>query len=547
MVGFDEGGVVRRVLLAVVFAALAAVGGLGASFAPSGSVAARPKPAIGIHKIKHVIVIMQENRSFDQLFRHVSRRRRHPAMANGSSDGVRAEPGHGQVRQAVPRHARSERRRPARPGERDRRHQRRQDGRLRRERRAAKRKGCTERPEQPDLLSTCDSPTSWATTTRATSRTTGRTRETSCCRITCSSRTRPGACPRTCSWSRSGPPKCTNANDPISCTNALAEPGLPPGRQQRSRGRVPPNYAWTDLTYLLHKRQVSWGYYVFSGTEPDCEDDAMICESRHARTRRHRASGTRCRTSTRCSSDDQTQNIVSVVRELQRREERERCPRSSWIDPTGSVSEHPPGTGQRRARRTSPGSSTPPCAGPTGSRRRSSSPGTTGAASTTTSCRRRVDAERLRPARPRARHQPVRTQGYIDHQTLSFDAYVKFIEDDFLDGQRLDPKTDGRPDPRPDVRERARRPRQPREGFRLHPKTSTAHDPERAPTHRSALNPPVRADQRALSALAATWLGVAHECFDFIEPREPGLAQGQLAGMRRFQVGTTPSCCMKLN
>ena len=48
---------------------------------------------------------------------------------------------------------------------------------------------------------------------------------------------------------------------------------------------------------------------------------------------------------------------------------------------------------------------------------------------------------------------PYAKQGYIDHQTLSFDAYDKFIEDDFLDGQRLDPKTDGRPDPRPDVRE----------------------------------------------------------------------------------------------
>ncbi|MDA8146944.1 MAG: hypothetical protein M0Z27_12915, partial [Thermaerobacter sp.] len=42
-----------------------------------------------------------------------------------------------------------------------------------------------------------------------------------------------------------------------------------------------------------------------------------------------------------------------------------------------------------------------------------------------------------------------------DHQTLSFDAYLKFIEDDFLHGRRLDPKTDGRPDPRPDVRENA--------------------------------------------------------------------------------------------
>src|SRR5207244_7157099 len=38
----------------------------------------------------------------------------------------------------------------------------------------------------------------------------------------------------------------------------------------------------------------------------------------------------------------------------------------------------------------------------------------------------------------------------------SFDAYLKFIEDDFLHGQRLNTKTDGRPDPRPDVRERAK-------------------------------------------------------------------------------------------
>ncbi|MBV9798222.1 MAG: hypothetical protein JO039_09275 [Solirubrobacterales bacterium] len=48
---------------------------------------------------------------------------------------------------------------------------------------------------------------------------------------------------------------------------------------------------------------------------------------------------------------------------------------------------------------------------------------------------------------------PYAKQGMIDHQTLSHDAYSKFIEDDFLGGARLDPATDGRPDPRPDVRE----------------------------------------------------------------------------------------------
>jgi phospholipase C len=48
---------------------------------------------------------------------------------------------------------------------------------------------------------------------------------------------------------------------------------------------------------------------------------------------------------------------------------------------------------------------------------------------------------------------PYARRGYIDHQTLSFDAYAKFIEDDFLSSSRLDPATDGRPDPRPTVRE----------------------------------------------------------------------------------------------
>jgi phospholipase C len=48
---------------------------------------------------------------------------------------------------------------------------------------------------------------------------------------------------------------------------------------------------------------------------------------------------------------------------------------------------------------------------------------------------------------------PYAKRGYIDHQTLSSDAYLKFIEYDFLDGARLNPATDGRPGPRPDVRE----------------------------------------------------------------------------------------------
>ena len=80
---------------------------------------------------------------------------------------------------------------------------------------------------------------------------------------------------------------CTQQDDPSSCVNALQtsrpssrrragrlrRPGRPEERSGRQAGHQP-IYAWTDLTYLLHKDNVSWGYYVVSGTEPDCENDA---------------------------------------------------------------------------------------------------------------------------------------------------------------------------------------------------------------------------------------------------------------------------------
>jgi hypothetical protein len=66
-----------------------------------------------------------------------------------------------------------------------------------------------------------------------------------------------------------------------------------------------------------------------------------------------------------------------------------------------------------------------------------------------------------RPRREGGRHAGIvisayAKRGYVDDQTLSFDAYDKFIEDEFPGGQRLNPATDGRPDPRPTVRENVR-------------------------------------------------------------------------------------------
>ena len=72
-----------------------------------------------------------------------------------------------------------------------------------------------------------------------------------------------------------------------------------------------------------------------------------------------------------------------------------------------------------------------------------------------------VDATATACACPGIVISPYAKQGCIDHQTLSHDAYNKFIEDDFLGGARLDP--DHRRPARPAAR-RAREqpdPRQP--------------------------------------------------------------------------------------
>ena len=63
--------------------------------------------------------------------------------------------------------------------------------------------------------------------------------------------------------------KCSQVDNPMSCINELDRPQGP----SRTGAVASPNYAWTDLTYLLHKDNVSWKYYVAEGTEPDCDDD----------------------------------------------------------------------------------------------------------------------------------------------------------------------------------------------------------------------------------------------------------------------------------
>ncbi|MDQ3893175.1 MAG: alkaline phosphatase family protein [Actinomycetota bacterium] len=243
--------------------------------------------------------------------------------------------------------------------------------------------------------------------------------------------------------------RCTSS-DPGSCTNALQDPARPPDSRYPRRKR--PDYAWTDLTYLLHKRHVSWRYYLFKGTEPDCEDDAAFCKPVRQAPETPGIWNPLPYFDT-VKHDGEVKNVVSL-RNYYVAARRGNLPAVSWIIPNGAVSEHPPGrvsAGERYVTRLVN-------AAMRGPEWRSTAiflawddwggfydhvvpP--------------RVDANGYGLRVPGLVISPYAKRGFVDHQTLSFDAYVKFIEDDFLGGSRLDPRTDGRPDPRPAVRELA--------------------------------------------------------------------------------------------
>ena len=241
--------------------------------------------------------------------------------------------------------------------------------------------------------------------------------------------------------------RCTTT-DPFSCTNALQAPGSPPDRTHLLRR--PPIYAWTDLTYLLHRYGVSWRYYVFKGYEPDCEDDKMFCKPvpQNAQTP---GIWNPLPWFTTVRDDHQVRDVVSL-RHYFTAARLGRLPAVSWIIPSQSVSEHPPGTvnaGEKYVTRLINAAMRSPEWKSTaifltwddwgGFYDHVKPP--------------KVDGNGYGFRVPGLVISPYARRGYIDHQILSFDAYVKFIEDDFLGGQALDPRTDGRPDPRPTVRE----------------------------------------------------------------------------------------------
>ena len=246
---------------------------------------------------------------------------------------------------------------------------------------------------------------------------------------------------------------CTNWENPLSCTSALEGP---PNPDQDPSFYETHKLPWTDITYLLHKYGVSWRYYISEGSEPDCEDDeAMTCTPVPQRPTTP-GIWNPLADFLDVKEDDQTENVQSLTHFYSAVQNTSECalPKVSWIVPNGMVSEHPPAlvsAGQAYVTTLINSIMRSPCWGSSaiflswddwGGFYDHVVPPT-------------IDENGYGFRVPGLVISPYARAGYIDNQQLSHDAYLKFIEDDFLEGQRLNPATDGRPDSRPDVREEA--------------------------------------------------------------------------------------------
>jgi phospholipase C len=246
---------------------------------------------------------------------------------------------------------------------------------------------------------------------------------------------------------------CTNPYNAFSCASAPQNPNQDYTNGIQGPSDQTPRYAWTDMTYILHRQNVGWAYYVMSGTQPDCENPSAMTCAPVAQNAPTPGIWNPLPDFTDVTQDEQLGNIQALGNFFTAAKNGT-LPAVSWIDPSDKVSEHPPSlvsdgqtyvTGLINAIMQSPDwdstaiflawddwggfyDHVPPP---------------------------HVDAQGYGLRVPGLVISPYARKGYIDHQTLSFDAYNKFIEDDFLGGQRLNPANDGRPDPRPNVRENA--------------------------------------------------------------------------------------------
>ena len=238
---------------------------------------------------------------------------------------------------------------------------------------------------------------------------------------------------------------CDAPDDPASCHNALNNVA------NIRHGHDP--YAWTDLTYLLYKAGISWAYYVAPGTQPDCADDGALTCAPVPQGPATPDIWNPLPGFTTVRQDGQVSNVQSVTN-FYSAAIAGTLPAVSWVVPDDAHSEHPPsGVGAGQAYVTNLVNTV--MRGPDWNSTAIFLAWDDWGGFYDHVVPPSVDQNGYGLRVPGMVISPYARAGFVDHQTLSFDAYVKFIEDDFLGGQRIDPTTDGRPDPRPDVRENA--------------------------------------------------------------------------------------------
>jgi phospholipase C len=243
-------------------------------------------------------------------------------------------------------------------------------------------------------------------------------------------------------WSASCP---TGDPNPMDCTSSLDPAGIAQGPR-----------TFTDLTYLLYKAHVSWRYYIFEGAEPDCEsDEALTCAPVKSGPKTL-SIWNQLPAFTDVQQDGQVGNVQTLTNLYSAVHETSTCglPSVSWVVPNQEVSEHPPSRvskGQAYVTTLVNSIERSPCWGTTAIFLSWDDMGGFYDHVTSPS----VDQNGYGMRVPGLVISPYARRGYIDHQQLSHDAYLKFIEDDFLGKARLNPATDGRPDARPSVREEA--------------------------------------------------------------------------------------------
>ncbi len=244
---------------------------------------------------------------------------------------------------------------------------------------------------------------------------------------------------------------CTNPKNVATCASTTVDQMIPHNKLL---------FPWVNLFQLLDLNGVSWKYYLGKGGEPDCRDGEMDCPPQD------QAGGVLSfwnpvpgfnyigaqGTAYLKQHNPETEQLLADIAQ-------NALPQVSWVIPANNWSEHPPSsavigmeyvTSIVNAVMQSPywantaifitwddwGGLYDHVVPPNVDTNNTANP---------------IQGFGLRV--PGLLISAYAKSGMIDHAVLSGDSYATFIEDLFLNGERLDPAKLGEPDARPDIRD----------------------------------------------------------------------------------------------